>query len=339
MSEQINAVAVFNQYYLDLLKQLKKATKTKRDKDVDARKILRSIRTHYETFDKASLEHRESYKTNFSEMYVELMNITEDDAWKEYVKNTSNDELCMFKDITFGQVKKFVPMMFVYQYLDMLYLFINDSEIERINILISVISCIGKMNTEEECTSYIVDNKTPIDCIETIKRMWRLSQRPTKMDLNDLGLGDIENTSIGKLAKEIVQEIDLNDIKAQMGNLSGGDVFSALTQENGLGKIVASVGNKIQSKLMNGELSQELLLQDALSLAAKLPSMMGAGGGGMGGMMGGLSGMGDLSGMMSMIQQMASGFNTGAPSSTGRPSSARRHHRMRTKQDKKKPTI
>lgn len=328
MSVQVSALSVFNQYYLDLLKQLKKATKTKREKDVDARKILRSIRSHYETFDKASLEHRDTYKNNFNQFYIELMNIIEDDAWKEHVKNESNNELIIFKDITFGQLKKFVPMMFIYQYIDMLYLFINDIEDDKINSLIAIIGLLGKINNEEECNNNILDNKVPLESVDIIKRMWRLSQKPTKMDLNDLGLGDIENTSIGKLAKEIVQDIDISEIKSQIGDLSGGDVFSALTQENGLGKIVANVGNKIQSKLVNGELSQELLLKDALSLASKLPSIMGA--------TGNTGGMGDLSGMMSMIQQMASGFNTG--STSNRPSSARRHHRMRTKQDKKKPT-
>jgi hypothetical protein len=150
------------------------------------------------------------------------------------------------------------------------------------------------------------------------------------MSLNELGLGEIEHTSIGKLAKEIVDEVNLDEIKSELGN-NPMDMMSALTNNNGIGKIVASVGNKIQNKLMSGEINQEMLLQDALSLATKLPAMMG----GMmpGGGASGSQGLGDLSGMMSMIQQMASNFGGG-----GGNDSARRRARLRSKLDKRKKT-
>lgn len=333
MSET-NCVFIFNQYYLDFLKQLKQVAKSAKDKDSDARKILRSIKSHYERFDKLTEEHRTAYFTEMGAFYEAIGKATSDDEWKAFFKLDDYKEISVFKGISFESVKKYVPLMYVYQYVDLLSLYQKDLSKEVLEVLVPFVKGIAEYKTEDDLVVAIESKEIPIELKNTLKRMWRLAHTPAKMSLNELGLGEIEHTSIGKLAKEIVDEVNLDEIKNELGN-NPMDMMSALTNNNGIGKIVASVGSKIQNKLMSGEINQEMLLQDALSLATKLPAMMG----GMvpGGGTSSSQGLGDLSGMMSMIQQMASNFGGGGVGGGGVSSdSARRRARLRSKLDKRK---
>jgi len=322
------SVFIFNQYYLDFLKQLKQVAKSAKDKDSEARKVLRSIKTHYERFDKLTEDHRSAYFTELGGFYEALRKTESDEEWKAVFKLDEYKEVSVFKGIPFEYVKKYVPLMYIYQYFDLLSLYQNDMSKEVLEMLVPFVKGVAEYKTEEDLIVAAETKEIPSETLIVLKRMWRLAHTPAKMSLNELGLGEIENTSIGKLAKEIVDEVNLDEIKTELGN-NPMDMMSALTNNNGIGKIVASVGSKIQNKLMSGEINQEMLLQDALSLATKLPAMMG----GMAPGGGGSQGLGDLSGMMSMIQQMASNFGGG---NTGSSDSARRRARLRSKLDKRK---
>ncbi len=93
----------------------------------------------------------------------------------------------------------------------------------------------------------------------------------------------LENSRIGSLAKEITQELDLKDMPlAQLGeNPMEALNFANLTDKSSpLGNLVSKVGAKIQSKLASGELRQDELLGDALSLLRNMNLSGGAGSGG-----------------------------------------------------------
>jgi len=106
------------------------------------------------------------------------------------------------------------------------------------------------------------------------------------------------NSNIGNLAKEISQDLDMNDLKGMdnpgdlMKNLLGGG------EAGGLGNIIQKVSTKLQSKLQNGQLNEDVLLKEATQMIGMLGPAMGGGKGGMGGMgdimsmMGGLMGAG-----------------------------------------------
>lgn len=331
---EASSVFIFNQYYLEFLKQLKQAAKSAKDKDIGARRVLRSIKEHYERFDKLTEEHRTGYFAEMGSLYKALSGAEGDDAWKAVFKSDDFKEAHVFKGITFEAVKKYVPLMYVYQYIDLLQVYQTDYTAEVLESLVPFIKCVATVASEEVLVKEAEEKAISAEVVAIAKRMWRLAHTPTKMSLNELGLGEIENTSIGKLAKEIVDEVNLDEIKNELGN-NPMDMMSALSGGNGIGKIVASVGSKIQNKLMSGELNQEMLLQDALALATKLPAMMGGISGGAMSGMGASSGLGDMSGMMSMIQQMASNFGGGRPTTTGHDS-ARRRARLRSKLEKKK---
>ena len=108
------------------------------------------------------------------------------------------------------------------------------------------------------------------------------------------------NSSIGNLAKEISQDLDLSDLQ----NLeSPDDLMKAFMNggSGGLGSIIQKVSSKLQTKLASGDLNEEALMKDATQMMGMLnPALQSMGLGGMGGGKGGngMDGMGNLFSMM-----------------------------------------
>ena len=110
------------------------------------------------------------------------------------------------------------------------------------------------------------------------------------------------NSSIGNLAKEISQDLDLSDLQ----NLeSPDDLMKAFMNggSGGLGSIIQKVSSKLQTKLASGDLNEEALMKDATQMMGMLnPALQSMGLGGMGGGGGkggkGMEGMGNLFSMM-----------------------------------------
>jgi hypothetical protein len=89
-------------------------------------------------------------------------------------------------------------------------------------------------------------------------------------------LSELENTTLGRLAKEIMNDVNVDEIQESMGD---GDILKAFSDPNGkMSKLIGTVTQKMVSKLASGELKQDSLLNDAMKLAGALP---GGGGGGM----------------------------------------------------------
>ena len=121
-----------------------------------------------------------------------------------------------------------------------------------------------------------------------------------KSDTSFDSLGNLKDTTIGKIAKEIIEDVNIDKFKQTINN--EGDILKALVNpENGLGELFTAVGNKVTNKISSGELSQDAIMKDALKFASILPSMFGKEGGNETG--GGFN-MGD---MMKMMQAMNQG--------------------------------
>jgi hypothetical protein len=81
-------------------------------------------------------------------------------------------------------------------------------------------------------------------------------------------IAGIENTSLGKLAKEILDEVNVEDIQSSLGD---GDIMKALANpDGGLMKLLGTVSQKMMSKMTSGELKQETLLTEAMQFATQL---------------------------------------------------------------------
>ena len=78
----------------------------------------------------------------------------------------------------------------------------------------------------------------------------------------------LSGSSIGKLASELANDINIDESKLKECN-SPGDVFKSLIGNNFMG-IVESVGEKIQKKMDDGELNERNLIEDAQSLMSMM---------------------------------------------------------------------
>merc|ERR1711907_522906 len=86
---------------------------------------------------------------------------------------------------------------------------------------------------------------------------------------------DIDNTSIGKIAQELANEINLDDFGLNLDNNSAdpSQLFSNLFSGNNnkLMDLISNVGNKIQSKLQSGDIDEETLMKEAQSMMKNNP--------------------------------------------------------------------
>jgi len=131
--------------------------------------------------------------------------------------------------------------------------------------------------------------------VSNLKKLNKIHSNQTN-SIFDNELKELEGTSLGKLAKDIMGDLNINEIQE---SLSGGDNIMETLQnpDNNISKMISSVSTKMLSKIASGELKQENLLNDAMMLATKLPNMIPGG-------MGGLGGLGDLGKMFSQFQNM-----------------------------------
>jgi hypothetical protein len=97
-------------------------------------------------------------------------------------------------------------------------------------------------------------------------------------DIDNNPMNMIENSQIGKLAKEISSQIDLSQIDpANIGNLN--ELFSG--DDNMMGNIIQQVSSVMTNKMQAGEINQEELMKEAMSMMGNLnnsgmmESMMG----------------------------------------------------------------
>jgi hypothetical protein len=150
-------------------------------------------------------------------------------------------------------------------------------------------------------------------------------------------LQSLENSKIANLAKEITSEIDLSNLSidkpediSKLMNMSGDNNF--------LGDIVSKVSSKLTEKLSTGELKQEDLMNEAMSVMGALN-----GSDGLGSLLKNMGGMGGLGDIMSnpMIAQMMKMAKKGKvqtknTNGTRRGSSSSTRDRLKKKLDERK---
>lgn len=281
MSEQ--HIYVFNQYYIDLLKKIKNYAKEQKDNSKEARDILRAIKKHYANVDKLSGEYIQILQqTDFWSVYNNL-----EEPWK----SESLPEGTLYKDMSIAQISKvFKELYTLHHYLIIFSLFQNeDLDVDK------VMDVLKHMITPEFTEKLeLIENNAVKTTLLKLKNLH--SVRTTNVLEDELKV--LESTSLGKLAKEIMEDVNVKELQQslQSGNL---DILSSLQNpDSGFGKLVSSVSTKMISKLASGELQQENLLQDAMQLASKLPNMLpGLNTGDMGG-------MGNLGKMFEQFQKM-----------------------------------
>ena len=236
--------------------------------------------------------------------------------WYPHMKETSNGNLKYFEDSGINplifQNLKFLDLMknvsnknknVVWEYLHSLY-------------ALSISSKQLKERFSEEGELYKCIHNTINDFPELISNMvsWRREKKEQEeKDNKDNNYKEskfpsfdekfIESSALAKLAKEISEEINPDEILKIGEGMKNMDnpmkMFQSLLsgdQDNGVGKLMSSVCDKLKNKMESGEINQEELLKEATTLLQS-----------MGGLGASSNGNGpDLSGMMRMAQNLSS---------------------------------
>lgn len=307
----------FNKFYASLLKDLKSTSDD----------IKQSIKKNYKVLDKTSQEHIDFFGEQIAKEHVDILVKDRDASTVEALGGKF-----IAKDVTIASVVKGIDnevdesVFWNYIYiLTTIFLLkeeatsVNEEEvaIAQVDSLLSkVVSILSGLQHGKDCQSDIDDIVD--DDIRSLLQKVQKFNVDIKLRDDDVGgeegdgapeamkmpFAGMENSMICNLAKEISNEIDVSNIQVDKPE----DVLKLMdfsASNNFVGDIIKKVSSKIHDKISSGELKQEDLFGEAMSMMG----MLGGGGGGSSKGVGGLGGLGDLGNLASMAQGLGGLFN------------------------------
>lgn len=266
-------ILAFNKFYSSFLKDLK-ATNDE---------VKATIRKNYKVIDKLSKEYLEYFNEEFGSTFNKFVSMSIEDLSKD----TDIIDRKVVKDVSIKQVLESVDSesdlsvfwnyVFILTLLNSLY---KETE-ESVEVIFkSVIDILGKIQRSEDIQSAlddIIDDdiRALILKIKPIEKIVPGVQGIPGMEDPLKAFGQQDNL-ICNLAKEISNEIDVSNIKLDNPE----DIFKMMdfsSSNNIVGDIIKKVSGKIHDKINTGELKQEELFGEAMSMM-QMMNMGGAGG-------------------------------------------------------------
>ena len=291
-------VYLFNRFYFDLLKKVKNQAKKQKATNRDARNILRAIKASYASYATGSAEYIDALTSSIPSSFWEAYYACGEDTIDAFLSTEEASAAWAYREISVGMLASCVKDKFLlHHYLTIFAIFLQkdaaNEDVERAMELLKNLK-----------TNDIAAEIEPIANMDVKKWIVKLHAVYTHQITHvfQSQFSDMESTSIGKLAKEIMEEVDMSAIQ---NTVSGdGDIFKALSDPNsGIASLLGTVSQKMIGKLASGEIKQENLLEDAMKFATKLPGMIqgsGASGSGLGS---------ELGKMASTVQSMLGGLS------------------------------
>lgn len=301
---------IFNQYYIDLIKRIKASAKKMKESDAVeadavadaafAKTILKAIRENYTTLDKSSDEYTIYMKTIPEDFWTSYVSIDDISASADWFLADDVKDVCIYKGITVSSIRKLMNDDYMcHHFFSVFYLFLNELSDDDVKLYLSVLQ-----DTKNEIGLDTITNDTHKKLIA------RLNELKTKKQKDTAGfnMSGMEDTMLGKLAKEILEDVDVEKLQKSIGD--NGDILKAIGDpDSGFSELISNVSRKMANKISTGELKQENLLQDAIKFASAMPGGIfgnqGAAGSGSGSAskQGG-SGQPDMASMMNMMSSM-----------------------------------
>ena len=300
----LTSTYIFNQYYIDLLKKLKNIAKKHKTKSDTAKRVLKTIKDNYQTYDKTSTEYIDYFKEKCSSEFWASYVALEKETCDEWFNDDEKMAVEIYKNISIKDVIKLLRNNFIsHHYLSVLYIYTNELSEEQITLILKNLQSVSEeKETETEDTIENADIK------KVLSRLNELKIDNFKSNSSFGGMDSLKDTTIGKIAKEIIDDVDLTKIKETIAN--EGDIFKAISKpDSGFGELFTNVSQKMSNKISSGELSQEAIMKDAMKFASLLPGLFGGGANpddnsnGSGGF--------DMSAMMNMMSMMNGGGGGG----------------------------
>lgn len=268
MPTELTTTYIFNQYYIDLLKKVKTISKKHKAKSETARKILKSVSDNYRTYDKTSTEYVEYFNEKFSDEYWNTFVELENDKTDEWLLDGNNNSVEIYNNITIKDITKVLRDNFLcHHYLSVLYIYKHELKEEEITNILKILQSVDADVVIE------VENE---NIKKVLTRLNALKVENIKSNPTFSGMDSLKDTTIGKIAKEIIDDVDLSKIKQSIND--EGDIFKAIAKpDSGFGELFTNVSQKMSNKISSGELSQEAIMQDAMKFASILPGLFGSG--------------------------------------------------------------
>jgi hypothetical protein len=318
---------VFNQYYFDLLKKVRDISRNNRKSDACS-VVRHAIKDNYSSYDKLSDEHI-AYFTEVTQEICEgwSANVATIDDAKSWLELEETSKVEIYKGISIGTIDSVLKSRkTLYHYFTLMVMFskggLSEQEVSSILARLKSMATVTDFDEFEKSFDDIESDATKahMKFLLLLKRNSKSVTDTTPVESGETSyvqetLQGLESTSLGKLAKEIMDDIDVSQLQKNISD--DGNIFKAFADpEGGLCKILGTVSQKMISKLASGEIKQDTLLQDALQFSSTLNTMLPPGASG------GLGGLGDLGGIMSQmgeLSKMMGSFGDGGGGGDGNP--------------------
>lgn len=296
---------IFNQYYIDLIKRIKSSAKGMREDEkgddyVFGKGIIKTIKDNYITLDKSSDEyiiHVKKISETFWTSYINIENISDTNEW--FISDDVKD-ICIYKNISVTSIRKLLNDDFLcHHFFSVFYLFMNELSDDNVKMYLSVLQ-----DTKKGVDLDIITNELHR---KVITRLNDLKTKKNK-ETGGIDMSQMEDTMLGKLAKEILEDVDVEKLQKSIGD--NGDILKAIGDpDSGFSELISNVSRKMANKISTGELKQENLLQDAIKFASTMPGLFGnqnsqGGAKKSGGQEGQKSNEPDMASMMNMMSTM-----------------------------------
>ena len=272
---------IFNQYYIDLIKRIKGFAKKMRegddaDEQVFGKSIVKAIKDNYITLDKSSDEyiiHVRGIPLDFWASYIAIDDINASNDW--FLSDEVKD-VCIYKNIPVSSIRKLLKDDYLcHHFFSVFYLFMDELSDDDVKTYVSVLQ-----DTKNEIG---LDSITNVQHRKVVSRLNELKTKKGK-ETSGIDMSAMEDTMLGKLAKEILEDVDVDKLQKSIGD--NGDILKAIGDpDSGFSELISNVSRKMANKISTGELKQENLLQDAIKFASTMPGLFGNAGaaGGTGG--------------------------------------------------------
>ncbi len=259
MTSEINKVTyAFNKFFGVLVRDIKEINE----------ELHGVIKKNYKVIDKASCDYLAYFWENVGKCLTER---------SFDVNAESSKDVLLVKDVKLGDVLSAIEdstslinsiyTLGIFAYLQEK----TDSE-ETFDATLRILGAFQKGNKElfdEELEDIIDDDLKYL----FTKLVFAGVEETAAPNVSDEGLNDVfekfGNSKICEIAKEVSQKIDVSQLKVDNPT----DVFNMLnfsSSNNVLGNIVQQVTSTIQDKMTNGDLKQEDLIQEAMSMMGSL---------------------------------------------------------------------
>lgn len=249
-------VYCFNTFYFDFLKALKQACPSLRDR----------IREHYKVASKTSDKYINQLAPVLGGSFVQDV-VSADDIMT--LANVTSIQL--FEGIPVSEIKSVLSdvdtlrvLLYTLTGLVHLHQWVSDENADDADMLIEKFLQ-GIKGGDLDDVEDIIDD----DIRNLVEKIWSIkSSQPdnateapppsSSSSPEDM----VSGTKLGRLAKEIAEEIDLSTLSSIK---SPEDLFKVGDNNNVFGNVISKAGAKIFEKMQNGELRQDELLGEAFS--------------------------------------------------------------------------